>query len=78
MEISHTRRTVRQSPYKFAGIFNPSCQHLGRYHRKQSQSTRLYSLHGRHSTSAMGWLRRSNFRQKDEDDNEWIVKQQVA
>jgi hypothetical protein len=30
------------------------------------------------STSALGWLRRSNFREKDEDDIEWIVKQQVA
>ena len=30
------------------------------------------------NTSAMGWLRRSNFREKDEDDNEWEVKQEVA
>lgn len=30
------------------------------------------------STSAMGWLRRSNFREKDESDEEWKVKQQIA
>ena len=30
------------------------------------------------STSAMGWLRRSNFREKDESDKEWEVKQSVA
>ena len=30
------------------------------------------------STTAMGWLRRSNFRAKDESDQEWIVKQDVA
>ena len=30
------------------------------------------------STSAMGWLRRSNFRQKDENDCEWKVKQCIA
>ena len=30
------------------------------------------------STSAMGWLRRSNFKETNEDDNEWLVKQQVA
>ena len=30
------------------------------------------------STAAMGWLRRSNFREKDETDVEWIVKQDVA
>ena len=30
------------------------------------------------STTAMGWLKRSNFKEKDEDDNEWLVKQQVA
>ena len=26
----------------------------------------------------MGWLRRSNFRQKDESDKSWIVKQQLG
>jgi hypothetical protein len=30
------------------------------------------------STSAMGWLRRSNFREKQEGDTDWIAKQQVA
>ena len=30
------------------------------------------------STAAMGWLRRSNFREKHEDDAEWLVKQKVA
>ena len=30
------------------------------------------------STSAIGWLRRSNFRAKDENDVEWEVKQSVA
>ena len=30
------------------------------------------------NTSAMGWLRRSNFREKGEDDLEWAVKEQVA
>ena len=30
------------------------------------------------STAAMGWLRRSNFREKEESDDEWIVKQDVA
>ena len=30
------------------------------------------------STSAIGWLRRSNFRAKDENDIEWEVKQNVA
>ena len=30
------------------------------------------------STSAIGWLRRSNFRAKDENDVEWEVKQNVA
>ena len=30
------------------------------------------------STSAIGWLRRSNFRAKDENDTEWEVKQTVA
>ena len=30
------------------------------------------------STAAMGWLRRSNFREHDETDREWHVKQQVA
>ncbi len=27
------------------------------------------------NTSAMGWLRRSNFRQKDDSDISWTVKQ---
>ena len=30
------------------------------------------------NTASMGWLRRSNFRQNDECDMEWIVKQKVA
>ena len=30
------------------------------------------------NTSAMGWLRRSNFRQKDESDTSWSVKQQLG
>ena len=30
------------------------------------------------STAAMGWLRRSNFREAEESDNEWLVKQDVA
>ena len=30
------------------------------------------------STTAMGWLRRSNFREKDESNREWEVKQNVA
>ena len=30
------------------------------------------------NTSAMGWLRRSNFKENNEDDNDWIVKQSVA
>ena len=30
------------------------------------------------NTTAMGWLRRSNFRQTDEDDNDWRVKQNIA
>lgn len=30
------------------------------------------------NTSSMGWLRRSNFRAKDESDMDWFVKQQVA
>ena len=30
------------------------------------------------NTSAMGWLRRSNFRQKDESDTSWLVKQQLG
>jgi hypothetical protein len=30
------------------------------------------------STAAMGWLRRSNFRENNEADIEWLVKQQVA
>ena len=30
------------------------------------------------STAAMGWLRRSNFREKHEKDVEWLVKQQIA
>ena len=29
-------------------------------------------------TSAMGWLRRSNFRQKNESDTSWLVKQQLG
>jgi len=30
------------------------------------------------NTSAMGWLRRSNFRQKDESDQTWLVKQEIG
>ena len=30
------------------------------------------------STAAMGWLRRSNFRAKNEQDIEWLVKQKIA
>ena len=30
------------------------------------------------STAAMGWLRRSNFRESHEDNTEWLVKQDVA
>jgi len=30
------------------------------------------------NTSAMGWLRRSNFRQKDEHDKSWFVKQRIG
>ena len=30
------------------------------------------------NTSAMGWLRRSNFRQKDDTDTTWLVKQQLG
>ena len=30
------------------------------------------------NTSAMGWLRRSNFKQKDESDTSWLVKQQLC
>jgi len=30
------------------------------------------------NTSSMGWLRRSNFRQKDESDTSWNVKQQLG
>ena len=30
------------------------------------------------NTSAMGWLRRSNFRQKDEADQTWLVKQEIG
>ena len=30
------------------------------------------------NTSAMGWLRRSNFRQKDDSDISWDVKQQLS
>jgi hypothetical protein len=26
----------------------------------------------------MGWLRQSNFREKDEDDRDWLAKQAVA
>ena len=30
------------------------------------------------NTSAMGWLRRSNFRQKEDTDTSWFVKQQLG
>ena len=30
------------------------------------------------TTSAMGWLRRSNFRQKEETDKTWLVKQYIG
>ncbi len=30
------------------------------------------------NTSAMGWLRRSNFRQKEDSDTSWFVKQQLG
>jgi hypothetical protein len=30
------------------------------------------------NTASMGWLRRSNFRENDEHDTEWIAKQKVA
>ena len=30
------------------------------------------------NTASMGWLRRSNFRERDEQDVEWLVKQKVA
>ena len=30
------------------------------------------------NTSAMGWLRRSNFRQKNEHDKSWLVKQNIG
>ena len=30
------------------------------------------------NTASMGWLRRSNFRENDEHDNEWLAKQKVA
>jgi hypothetical protein len=30
------------------------------------------------STSAMGWLRRSNFRERDETDQDWLAKQLVS
>lgn len=30
------------------------------------------------NTSAMGWLRRSNFRQKEDTDTSWLVKQQLG
>ena len=30
------------------------------------------------NTASMGWLRRTNFRESDENDMEWLVKQQVA
>jgi hypothetical protein len=30
------------------------------------------------NTSAMGWMRRSNFREQDESSGDWFVKQQVA
>ena len=30
------------------------------------------------NTASMGWLRRSNFRENDENDQEWLAKQKVA
>ena len=30
------------------------------------------------NTDSMGWLRRSNFRDNDEHDSEWLAKQKVA
>ena len=30
------------------------------------------------STTAMGWLRRTNFREKDKNDRDWIAKQKVG
>ena len=30
------------------------------------------------NTASMGWLRRSNFREGEESDNEWLAKQKVA
>ena len=32
----------------------------------------------RDNTASMGWLRISNFRENDENDNEWLAKQKVA
>ena len=30
------------------------------------------------NTASMGWLRRSNFRENDENDQEWLAKQKVS
>ena len=30
------------------------------------------------STTTMGWLQKTNFREEDEDDTDWIAKQAVA
>ena len=30
------------------------------------------------NTASMGWLRRSNFRENNEHDTEWLAKQKVA
>ena len=30
------------------------------------------------NTASMGWLRRSNFRENDEHDMDWLAKQKVA
>ena len=30
------------------------------------------------NTAAMGWMRRANFREKEEGDMEWLAKQRVA
>ena len=30
------------------------------------------------NTASMGWLRRSNFRENNEHDSEWLAKQKVA
>ena len=35
-------------------------------------------LAGGDSTTAMGWLRRTNFREEDENNKDWEVKQEVA